>query len=95
MTQINMDMTHNLTFFLFCVLALQFDDRTLQNLVLLEMEELLQDKSKVQKTSPKDRKSEQSENGKRMGMGKEEMEKPEQDTWREGQNNGKGKRKKK
>ena len=53
------------------------------------------DKSKVQKTSPKDRKSEQSENGKRMGMGKEEMEKPEQDTWREGQNNGKGKRKKK
>ena len=53
----------------------------------------MQDKSKVQKTSPKDRKSEQSENGKRMGMGKEEMEKPEQDTWREGQNNGKGKRK--
>ena len=43
----------------------------------------MQDKSKVQKTSPKDRKSEQSENGKRMGMGKEEMEKPEQDTWRE------------
>ena len=42
MTQMNVDATHNLTFFPFCVLALQLDDRTLQNLVLLEIEELLQ-----------------------------------------------------
>jgi len=52
MTQINMDMTHNLTFFLFCVLALQFDDRTLQNLVLLEMEELLQANQRSLKDYP-------------------------------------------
>ena len=38
-------------------------------------------------------KGERSENGNGMGMGKEEMKKTGQDTWREGQNNGKGKRK--
>ena len=33
-------------------------------------------------------KGERSENGNGMGMGKEEMKKTGQDTWREGQNNG-------
>ena len=39
-------------------------------------------------------KGERSENEDGMAMGKEEMEKPGQDTWREGQNNGKRKRNK-
>ena len=52
MTQMNIDATHNLTFFPFCVLALQLDDRTLQNLVLLEIEQLLQANQRSLKDYP-------------------------------------------
>jgi len=41
-TQTNIDATHNLTFFSFCILALQLSDNSLKNLVLLEIEQLLQ-----------------------------------------------------
>ena len=51
----------------------------------------MQDKPKVQKASPKERKSERSENG---NIREEEMKKKTQERKSEGSKNGKGKSKK-